>query len=484
MSTVLVIEDDRAVRSNILDLLEAEGFTGIGAADGRQGVALAVQHLPDLVICDVGMPEIDGFEVFEILSAEPRTAALPFIFLSARAERGDVRRGMALGADDYLTKPFTRNELLDSIHVRLKRRRAGEPSLKPGEPVSSFGSLGEAHASPADGTAAGLVVGDRAMAALLDQVERLARGTISVLILGETGVGKERMAEEIHRRSARAGSFVALNCAALNESLLESELFGHEKGAFTGAQFAKEGLIETAQAGTLFLDEVGELPLSMQVKLLRVLEERKVMRVGGRAPRPVDIRVVSATNRDLEQEVEQGRFRADLFYRLNGGTLLVPALRERTGDIEPLAQRFVQGAARALARGSVPRISADVLAALFCYPFPGNIRELRNVLERAVLLCDGDTLLLSHLPSKFGSRADPRASTTVHGTQSASQGEVDPRSRLLREIEAMDRERVVDALARCAGNQTQAAALLGISRRTLVARLGQYELPRPRRRGP
>jgi two-component system response regulator AtoC len=476
MSTVLVIEDDLAVRSNILDLLEAEGFNGLGAADGRAGVALAVQHLPDLVICDVGMPGIDGFEVFEILSGQAHTAVLPFIFLSARAERADVRRGMALGADDYLTKPFTRNELLDSIHIRLKRRAPSE-ALQKARPAS----LNAAQEPP-------LVIGDAAMASLLAQVERLARGTISVLVLGETGVGKERIAEEIHRASARHGRFVALNCAALNENLLESELFGHEKGSFTGALSAKEGLIESAQGGTLFLDEVGELPLTTQVKLLRVLEERKVMRVGGRVPRPVDIRIVSATHRDLEDDLEHGRFRADLFYRLNGVTLNVPALRDRAGDIVPLAQRFsrdaaltlrgpsgplgaLRGPSGQLSRDEPPRLSEAVQNALLRYAWPGNIRELRNVLERAVLLCDGDELLLTHLPAKIASVPGPASAT-----------DADPRARLLREIEEMDRERVIDALARCAGNQTEAAVLLGISRRTLVARLGQYELPRPRRR--
>jgi two-component system, NtrC family, response regulator AtoC len=461
MSKVLVIEDDAAVRSNILDLLEAEGFLGLGAADGREGVALAVKHLPDLVICDVGMPGIDGFEVFEILSSQAATAALPFIFLSARAERSDVRRGMTLGADDYLTKPFTRTELLDSIRIRLKRRR-------PSEPVPRVSAVSAA----AEGREA-LVIHDARMSALLAEVERVARGSISVLILGETGVGKERIAEEIHRRSGRPGRFVALNCAALNENLLEGELFGHERGAFTSAHAAKEGLLETAHTGTLFLDEVGELPLTMQAKLLRVLEERKVLRVGARAARPVDLRVVSATNRDPEQEIARNRFRADLFYRLNGAVLSVPALRERKGDIRPLTQTFTHAAAAALGRDRAPEISPDTHEALLAYAWPGNIRELRNVVERAVLLCDGDRLLPAHLPTKL-------TSALPVGDSAAP----DPRARLLREIEDIERERVIDALSRCAGNQTQAAELLGISRRTLVARLDQFELPRPRRRGP
>jgi DNA-binding NtrC family response regulator len=371
---------------------------------------------------------------------------------------------MTLGADDYLTKPFTRTELLDSIRIRLKRRSRSEPPSRPAAAQKT---------SVAPDAREPLVVHDPSMVALLNDVERVARGTISVLILGETGVGKERIAEEIHRRSGRAGPFVALNCGAINEGVLESELFGHERGAFTSAHSTKPGLLETADGGTLFLDEVGELPLTMQVKLLRVLEERKVLRVGARAARPVDLRVVSATNRDPEQEIERGRFRADLFYRLNGMAFTLPSLRERRSDIRPLSQNFVHAAAEALGLGNTPRLADETLEALTAYAWPGNIRELRNVIDRAVLLCDGEQLLPRHLPSKITNAPPP-----------ASAAEADPRSRLLREIEALERERVIDALARCAGNQTQAAELLGISRRTLVARLGQYELPRPRRRSP
>ncbi|HEX6243105.1 MAG TPA: sigma-54 dependent transcriptional regulator, partial [Polyangiales bacterium] len=374
MNKVLVIEDDEAVRCNILDLLEAEGFEGLGAPDGRQGIALALQRLPDLVICDVGMPGIDGFEVFEILSQSATTAALPFVFLSARAERSDVRRGMTLGADDYLTKPFTRAELLDTIRVRLNRRQPSKPASRSPRRPENPGAEGEA-----------LVIQDGRMRALVSQIERVARGSISVLVLGETGVGKERIAEEIHRRSGRPGRFVAINCGAISETLLESELFGHEKGAFTSAHSAKEGLLETSHTGTLFLDEVGELPPSMQVKLLRVLEEHEVLRVGARSPRSVDLRVVSATNRDLEREVERGSFRADLFYRLNGVVLEVPALRERKQDIRALSDGFARSAAQALGRMRAPVLSPTTHEALGAYAWPGNIRELRNVMERAVL---------------------------------------------------------------------------------------------------
>jgi DNA-binding NtrC family response regulator len=449
---VLVIEDDLNVRSNLLDLLDAEGYRGIGAENGERGVEIAVQHLPDLVICDVMMPGIDGFEVFEMLSAQPATAVIPVIFLSARADRADVRKGMSLGAGDYVTKPFTRRELLDSIRARLRRSRTSHSEVRSTPPRAERG----------------FVLQDPAMRELVDQLVRVARGPISVLILGETGVGKELLAEAVHQHSQRTGKFVALNCAALNEHLLESELFGHEKGAFTGAFASKEGLLETAQGGTLFLDEVGELSIATQVKLLRVLEDRKVLRVGGRTAKSIDIRLVAATHRDLEAAIEEGSFRADLFYRLNGIALNVPPLRERQADIESLARHFLERAAREAGLVEPPRLSSAVLRVLLTHPWPGNIRELRNVLERAVLLCDGGEITLAHLPAKLvrPMAAEPRSP--------------DELELLSRRMEEVERKRIAEALAKCGGNQTLAAALLGISRRTLVTRLAQYEMPRPR----
>jgi two-component system response regulator AtoC len=469
MSAILVIEDDLLVRSNVLDLLEAEGFLGIGAESGERGVELAVQHLPDLVICDVMMPGIDGFQVYEILSAQPATAVIPFIFLSARADRADVRRGMALGADDYVTKPFTRLELLDSIRTRLRRSHAStRPEVR--DPGLTPRRL-ELQSSLPPGTPANdrFIVRDPAMRALYDQLIRVASGPISVLILGETGVGKELLAEAVHQHSGRAGKFVAINCAALNEHLLESELFGHEKGAFTGAFASKSGLLETADGGTLFLDEVGELPLATQVKLLRVLEERKVLRVGGRTPRSIDIRLVAATHRDLEAAITAGEFREDLFYRLNGIALHAPPLRERKTDIEALAKHFAARAASEAKRESVPQLSAAVTQIMFDYHWPGNIRELRNVVERAVLLCDGPMLLPEHLPSKV-----------VQPPAAGNSKSEDELTQLSRRMEQVERERIIEALKQCGGNQTQAADMLGISRRTIVTRLGQYALPRPR----
>ena len=303
-----------------------------------------------------------------------------------------------------------------------------------------------------------VVAVDPGMRDLHEQAGRAAASPISVLFLGETGVGKEVLARLVHRRSPRAaGPFVGVNCAAISPSLLESELFGHEKGAFTGATEARPGLFEAAHRGTLFLDEVGELPAAAQVKLLRVLEERSVLRVGARVPRPVDFRLVSATNRDLEAEVAGGVFRQDLFFRLSGFTLTVPPLRARTGEIAALVRSFLRQAGPRYGRARIPEVSTPALAALERHGWPGNLRELRNVVERALVLCDGPTLLPEHLPPKIAGTPGPPAA-----------GEA-------------QRRRILDALELCAGNQSRAAKVLGISRRTLVTRLDELGIARPRK---
>jgi len=327
-----------------------------------------------------------------------------------------------------------------------------------------------------DGGPRSVVAADPAMQRVARLIDRVAPGQIGVLVLGETGVGKEVAAEMIHRASPRAsGPFLRLNCGGFSETLLDSELFGHEKGAFTGAVQAKPGLLESADGGTVLLDEIGDLPASLQVKLLRVLEDRQVMRIGALRPRTIDVRFVAATNRDLEQEVARGRFREDLYYRVAGVTIVIPPLRERPGDIAPLADLFAGRAARQ-AGLPPPAFAGEVLELLADYAWPGNIRELRNAMERAVLLAGGGPILAEHLPLEklLGSGTAPSAERPA-----ASAAE----PLTLRDArDAEERRRIVEALESCAGNQTRAARLLGIARSTLQARIEQYAIPRPRKR--
>jgi len=356
---------------------------------------------------------------------------------------------------------------LGSVMVLVQRARGGVSNATAPSPASTEATgIGSAQAAP--------IILSGTMRDLDRLVERIAAGKISVLLLGETGVGKEVTAEEIHRRSPRAnGPFLRLNCGGFSGALLESELFGHEKGAFTGAVQRKRGLLEMGEGGTVFLDEVGELPLGLQVKLLRVLEERQIRRVGAERPLPLDVRFLSATNRDLDLEMDRGTFRQDLFFRLNGISIYIPPLRERVGEIASLSRLFIAQGCERSERRALPELSAEALAVLEGYDWPGNVRELRNVIERAVLLCTGAVIGVEHLVlqrraatiTSAPGRPDPEpeASAATHGAEA-------------------DRQRILDALARCAGNQTQAARLLGISRNTLIARLDLYGLPRPRRK--
>jgi transcriptional regulator with PAS, ATPase and Fis domain/pSer/pThr/pTyr-binding forkhead associated (FHA) protein len=364
------------------------------------------------------------------------------------------------------------------------------------------------------------------MQQVMQLVERIGVSDISVLILGETGAGKERLAEAVHKNSRRKNNpMICLNCAALSESLLESELFGHERGSFTGAQARKLGLLETAAGGTVFLDEIGEMPVSLQGKLLRVLEERKVRRVGGLETIPIDVRFISATNRDLENESARGTFRQDFYFRLNGITLVVPPLRERPGEIAHLANHFLVDVCAKIGRTNVPTISEGALALLQQYRWPGNIRELRNVIERAAVLCEKGLITLEHLPvermrttfaeTRGTVRPDASSRTSTIGesveatpdSAPASLRVSPPDSRtgppsesglmrrgvlnqtdrtptmddLRKQLEDHDRQRIVEALAACGGNQTEAARILGIARRTLVNRLEAYGIARPRK---
>jgi DNA-binding NtrC family response regulator len=368
-------------------------------------------------------------------------------------------------------------------------------------------------------------VADGPMQPIYRLAERIAASTINVLIMGETGVGKERLAELVHTRSPRAKKpFLRLNVAALTETLLESELFGHERGAFTGAVQAKPGLLETAHGGSVFLDEIGELPMTIQAKLLRVLEGQQVFRVGSLKPRSIDVRFIAATNRDLEADVARGAFRQDLFFRLNGIALVIPPLRERLTELTDLAKGFIAESCRKANRAEEPAIANEALTLMMRYGWPGNIRELRNVIERAVLLCASGPITLAHLhvekmSATFAVRQVstrpallPRTDTTLleerasaaaadvvkeelsahltppsiarlhlNGASGSSRISAPSAKDLRIGLKDYERQRILDALASCAGNQTAAAKMLGVSRRMLVNRLTLYGIPRPRK---
>ncbi len=329
-------------------------------------------------------------------------------------------------------------------------------------------------------------------------VDLVATGTLSVILQGETGVGKEVMAKRIHQRSARADKpFLKINCAAFAESMVESELFGHERGAFTGAAQAKAGLLEAASGGTVLLDEVAELSLPMQAKLLRAVGNAEVLRIGSLKPRAIDVRFIAATNGDFNELIQRGAFRADLYFRLNGIALTIPPLRERREEIVPLARQFVAEASAGL-RFSPPKLSDRALGWLTQYAWPGNIRELRSVVERAVLLAHGGTIDVEHLQvdPEFSSGAlRTSGSSPFHAPPSAAAAHAEPArapammsggpqlepEKLRDEVGRLERDRIVEAIARCGGNQTKAAELLGISRRALLHRLDAYGLPRPRK---
>jgi DNA-binding NtrC family response regulator len=369
----------------------------------------------------------------------------------------------------------------DGLHAAALLARAGERARGAGGagggPSGGVGGGGGAgDLSPREPLSAAGASRDEAMRRVQALAARAAAGTINVLVLGETGAGKEVLARAVHAASSRAGRpFVAISCAALSHALLESELFGHERGAFTGAAQAKPGLLETAPGGTVFLDEVGELHPALQAKVLRAIETREIVRVGGVRPRKIDVRFVAATNRDLAAAVAEGSFRRDLYFRLNGMTLTIPPLRERPNDLPRLARQFVAELAGAAGRPRPPELTADALAMLLAYHWPGNVRELRNVIERALLLCDGASITPEHLP------ADHLTAPVLAVRSSGARPAAPPQPPRGGGADGGERARVLEALAACGGNQSRAARLLGISRKVLLARLDAYGVARPRK---
>jgi two-component system, NtrC family, response regulator AtoC len=480
-----------------------------------------VQHLYDLIICCTTRVILRGvlgadYELVVFSGDEVRTFALPKV--------GAVTIGRGEGSGVRIDDPsVSRNHAILHVGPRLAIQDLGSANGTMVRDRAAKGSAAEtlnvrqlvgrqADLAVGDsilfGTACvvvrhkpalelpdlttenpGVIVQDPAMRLIYAQAARAARSPINILVLGETGVGKEVLAKAIHAHSPRAqGPFLGVNCAAMSESLQESELFGHEKGAFTGAHQARAGLFEAAAGGTVFLDEIGELAAGTQAKLLRVLEERVVTRLGSNRPRSIDVRIVAATNRDVDADCEAGRFRQDLFFRLNGISLLIPPLRDRPREIEPFARVFLAAACREIERTEMPRLSTATLEILHRYLWPGNVRELRSAIDRAVVLCIGEVILPEHLPPSLLRQVEGRFKPTVAAAGPMSDELIVPAQKesssanLQSEINVLEKARIMDALERCAGNQTSVARMLGISRGTLIARLNAFGVPRPRKR--
>jgi DNA-binding NtrC family response regulator len=436
---LLIVDDDRAIRESLAERFGGRDWAVTTAASGEQALERARRGV-DLVLLDLMLPKGDGLWVLERLREEELTPTV--IVITAHGSLEKAVEAMRAGAYDFLQKPFEAGILEETL------RRARE----------RHGLLAQNRSLRGD-EADGPVAADPRMVKLLETARKAARSDSTVLLLGESGTGKEVLAREIHRASPRVeGPFVAVNCAALTESLLESELFGHEKGAFTGATSARVGRIEAAHGGTLFLDEIGDTTPALQVKLLRVLQERTLERVGGQRSIEVDLRVVAATNRDLRARTAAGEFRADLFYRLNVIALDVPPLRDRPADIAALARHFVAELAREVKRPGL-ELSDEALARLATHAWPGNVRELRNALERAAVLADGPRIEAHDLPEDVGAAPGAQAESGFHG-----------------QVEAFRRELLRATLAESGGNQAEAARRLGLQRTYLARLVRKYGL--------
>ncbi len=435
---LLVVDDQSAFRRLLLRILAEAGYELFEAADAQTALEMAKKNAVDVVITDIRMPGQDGHGLLANLRRDlPQTQV---ILLTAYGSVPDAVEAMKHGACDYLTKPLANPEELRSAVQRALRHRRSlqEPQARGPDPELQ------------------LVWADPQMKQVYDSLVRLAPTSATVLLQGETGTGKEVVARTLHQLSPRKKeAFVAVNCAALSEGLLDSELFGHEKGAFTGADRQRQGRFELANGGTLLLDEVGEMSPLLQVKLLRVLQERNVVRVGGHATLAVDVRVIAATHRDLQAAVLAGNFREDLYYRLAVVPVRVPPLRERRGDILVLAEHFLQQLSRRYGRQHMV-LDAEAKNALLAYVWPGNVRELYNVMERALVLTTGSVLGTQSL-SMDGQLAVLQAETPVN-------------------LRDMERQAILRALEECGGNRRMAAQRLGIGLRTLQYKLNDYEL--------
>jgi two-component system response regulator AtoC len=447
---ILVVDDELGLRHTLTLILQADGHTVRAANDG----ASALERLPDtpadLIICDVRMPGLDGLAFLDRYKEMGGSALV--IMMSAYGDDEAALEAIRRGAYDFIPKPFRADQVLLVLRKAIEREGLRRE-------VAQLHDEIDALRSPS-----GIVGRSPRIAQALTLADKVARHPSTVLITGESGTGKELIARHIHDASPRASRpFVAVNCAAIPEALLESELFGHAKGAFTGATAERQGLFEEAHEGTLFLDELGDLPVPLQVKLLRALQEGEVRRVGDNASRSVDVRLVAATARDLESDVAEGKVRADLYYRINVVRIHLPALRERSEDIPELVRHFIERFNRRLGM-RVTGATPAAMRALVEYPWPGNVRELENVVERAMVLTDGTQLGVEQLPTLAAPIARSDASTSPLDLS------------VKRRTEELERALIKEALERTRGNRTRAAKLLDLSHRALLYKIRDYGL--------
>jgi len=449
---LLVVEDEPLLRITIRDALQKEGWMVDVAEDGVQGVALFERHLHEVVLTDLVMPRMDGMEVLRRIKAiQPETTV---VIVTAHGTVEKAVEAMRDGAADFIAKPFSMAQLLVRLSNICSFRRLREQNVRLQEQLERRYSFSN------------IIGKSKKMQEVFELIRLVADSDASVLVQGESGTGKELVASAIHYNSPRRTKpYIRVSCASLPESLIESELFGYEKGAFTGASERRIGRFEAAHGGTLFLDEIGELPLSFQVKLLRVLQERQIERLGSHRSIDIDVRIVSASLRPLEDEIAEGRFREDLFFRINTVAIHLPPLRERREDIPLLAQAFLREFAEERGK-EVEGFTDDVLEVFEAYDWPGNVRELRNAVERALLFCRGTRVTVGDLPQAFHRLSRKRIA-------------VSPPDRVLTLQEAVQRaeiDAIRAALATTGGKKSKAAALLGVSRKTLWEKMRTYGL--------
>jgi DNA-binding NtrC family response regulator len=474
LEKVLIVEDEGHARTGLTELIESWGYVAEGAADGVEGLEKVESWKPSIVVTDLKMPRMDGMELLTRLAELPNHMAV--VMMTAQGSIESAVEAMRKGAYDYIPKP------VDPLRLRTILQNASRQH-------SDTSAHAEATRRQRDTNMLGPLVGTSSrMKSIFSLIERVAPSNVSVLVTGESGTGKELVARALHELSSRRNKpFVAVNCAAIPETLIESEIFGHEKGAFTGALERRAGCFELAEEGTLLLDEIGEMPATTQAKLLRVLEDRKLRRLGSKAETPVDVRVVAATNKDPEQAVASGELRGDLYYRLNVFNIQMPPLREHLEDIEPIAQKMIADM-NERHNCTVTGIKDTLLKQLTAYSWPGNVRELRNTIERATIMACSGMLGLEHLPPNFGepgfAPAMSRAGRSIgeNMTDASRPSEIERyledqntvRVEVGTTVDEAERQLILKTLMSTHNNKTKAAEILGISSKTLQNKLKEY----------